>query len=268
MARINRTRTRRGTRRVIKKRTKMSVEQIQAGINNIINQILAEHNSIIVFLPARDELRRLSSKIANSEKNLRDFVESYVYEGDIYTVSNWAMRLEKTLVLKSLNGTRLKLVKGVTTTLNGKTVLNARKYVQENGDKAMVYFLENNDVKELKKVADDIISNHIKHKKDFIIFFPEDDEYLEQLPDDFSYDKDNIKKFIYNHMYEGSIDTLKHMKRGEKKTLNSLNGTPLNIEKNKEGDMFVNGIKIITFEDAVNDDISLRGYIINGVILP
>ena len=268
MARINRTRTRRGSRRVIKKRTKMSVEHIQTGINNIINQILAEHNRIIVFLPARDELRRLSSKIATSEKNLRDSVESYVYEGDIYTVSNWAMRLEKTLVLKSLNGTKMELETGEQgMRLNG-TVIDGAYPVACIGDdgKILQYSLQDNQIKKIKDIAVEVI---FKHDKEIIIFFPEDDEFFGLLPANFSYDTDNIRNFIYNHIYEGNINTLSYMKRGEKKTLNSLNGTPLNIEKNKKGIMFVNGIKVIhSPESAKIDGINKRVYPIGGVILP
>lgn len=268
MARINRTRTRRGSRRVIKKHTQETNREIGEKITKVIMKIISEHKNIIVFLPAYTELKRLPSKITDNKKNLQDFVESHVYAGDIYTVFNWNLSGEKSLILKSLNGTKMELETGEQGMRINGTVIDGAYPVARIGDdgKILQYSLQDNQIKKIKDIADEVI---FKHDKEIIIFFPEDDEYFGLLPANFSYDTDNIRNFIYNHIYEGNINTLSYMKRGEKKTLNSLNGTPLNIEKNKKGIMFVNGIKVIhSPESAKIDGINKRVYPIGGVILP
>lgn len=118
-------------------------------------------------------------------------------------------------------------------------------------------------LEEIKKVAAEIISEH----KSIIVFFP-DDEYLEQVPAEYINGENNVRNFIHNHVYEGDVDALYYIKRGEKMSVNSLNGTPLHIEKNKKGDMFVNGMHLGFSMVQEKDGSKARVYLLKGVIVP
>lgn len=118
-------------------------------------------------------------------------------------------------------------------------------------------------LEEIKKVAAEIISEH----KSIIVFLP-DDEYLEQVPAEYINGENNVRNFIHNHVYEGDVDAAYYMNRGEKMSVNSLNGTPLHIEKNKKGDMFVNGMKLGFSMVQEKDGSKARVYLLKGVIVP
>lgn len=123
-------------------------------------------------------------------------------------------------------------------------------------------------IEEIKKVAAEIIGEH----KEIIVFLP-DDESLENLPSDFSYDEENIRNFIHNHVYAGDIDTILFMKPNTKLSLKSLNGTELTVEMKKKN-KFVNGMQIITPGFTQEKDGSkakiymIRGFIAPGMQMP
>lgn len=117
-------------------------------------------------------------------------------------------------------------------------------------------------IEKIKKVAAEIIGEH----KEIIVFLP-DDESLENLPADFSYDEENIRNFIRNHVYAGNIRTVLYMNSNTKLSLKSLNGTDLIVEMKKKN-KFVNGMQITSPGFTQEKDGSKAEiYIIHGVIM-
>jgi hypothetical protein len=120
-------------------------------------------------------------------------------------------------------------------------------------------------IEEIKKAVFEIFGEH----KEIIIFLP-DDESLDKLPADFSYDEENIRNFIRNHVYSGDINTIQFMKPNSKISLKSLNGTELNVEM-KRKIMTVNGMQITDLYDdnlLEMDGSKANIYTIRGFILP